>query len=104
MSARDELALILVNAQRARYSLPPRTTTAYCSESCWAEADAILAAGYVKADHTEYALDHKRSDLQFTDDAGELWTDEDDVKDYADEYGDTAPLVQRHVTAWEPVK
>lgn len=48
MSARDELALILVNAQRARYDLPPRTTTEHCSESCWAEADAILAAGYRK--------------------------------------------------------
>lgn len=48
MSARDELALILVNNQRARYDLPPRSTTAHCSESCWAEVDAILAAGYRK--------------------------------------------------------
>lgn len=45
---RDELALILVNTQRARYDLPPRETTEYCSETCWAETDAILAAGYRK--------------------------------------------------------
>lgn len=64
-------------------------------------ADKILAAGYRWIDHTEYGLDHKRADLQFTDDEGELWTDEGDVKDYASEYGDTAPLVKRHVTAWE---
>ena len=68
------------------------------------QAEALTAAGFLKMDHTEYALDHKLSDLQFTDDDGELWTDEDDVKDYADEYGDTAPLKQRHVTAWEPIK
>lgn len=48
MSDRDELAVILVNTQRARYGLPPRATTEHCSESCWAEADAILAAGWVK--------------------------------------------------------
>ena len=69
-----------------------------------AMAEHALAAGYRKVDHTEFALDHKLSDLQFTDDDGELWTDEEDVKDYADEYGDTAALVQRHVTEWEPVK
>jgi hypothetical protein len=45
---RDELALILVNTQRSRYGLPPRETTEHCSESCWAETDAILAAGYRK--------------------------------------------------------
>ena len=45
---REELALILVNAQRSRYSIAPRTTTEHCSESCWAEVDAILAAGYRK--------------------------------------------------------
>jgi hypothetical protein len=48
MSARDELALILVNTQRARYDLPPRETTDHCSETCWAEVDAIRAAGYRK--------------------------------------------------------
>lgn len=64
-------------------------------------ADAILAAGYRRIDHTEYALDHKSSDLQFTDDEGDLWTDEDYVKHYASEYGDTAPLMKRHVTEWE---
>jgi hypothetical protein len=45
---RDELALILVNTQRARYDLPPRETTDHCSETCWAEVVAILAAGYRK--------------------------------------------------------
>ena len=48
MSDREELALILVNLQRAKYSLPPRTTTEHCSERCWAEVDSILAAGYRK--------------------------------------------------------
>jgi len=48
MNERDELALILVNGQRSRYDLPPRTTTEHCSESCWAQVDAILTAGYRK--------------------------------------------------------
>lgn len=111
MTARDELALELFIGDNGNQ---PREASISDWEYFHAEgrfqgrvehyevmADAILAAGYVLADHTEYALNHKRADLQFTDDDGELWTDEPDVKHYAGEYGDTAPLVKRHVTAWE---
>jgi len=111
MNARDELALELFigdNGNQPRESSIQDWIWFKVSgkqqgqvEHYKAMADHALAAGYVKADHTEYALDHKRSDLQFTDDEGELWTDEGDVKDYAAEYGDTAPLMKRHVTAWE---
>lgn len=101
MSERDELAQIIMSPESfdgGPVSCGPNSV--YAARI----AEAIRAAGYVLADHTEYALDHKLSDLQFTDDDGELWTDEDDVKDYASEYGDTAPLMKRHVTAWEPAE
>ena len=87
----DELAALIENA----YDLNDGMVTFELL------AHAILAAGYRRIDHTEYALDHKSSDLQFTDDEGDLWTDEDYVKHYASEYGDTAPLMKRHVTEWE---
>lgn len=69
----------------------------------FALADAILSAGYVKADHDEYGMDHKRSDLEFTDEDGEPWTDEEDFRAYAEEYGDSMVMVRRSVTAWEPL-
>ncbi|CAH0232446.1 hypothetical protein SRABI26_02683 [Arthrobacter sp. Bi26] len=64
-------------------------------------ASALMIRGYVKADHAEFGLDHKRSDLEFTDEDGESWTDEEDFRAYAEEYGYSMQMVRRHVTAWE---
>jgi hypothetical protein len=102
---RDELAKLLFITDNDRMKDPEGEWLAALPEHLtyvYVMADAALADGYVKSDHTEYALDHKRSDLQFVDDEGELWTDKEDVKDYASEYGDTAPLVKRSVTEWVP--
>jgi hypothetical protein len=107
-TARDELAALLFTTDNCKAVSPwsewehskqePRLV-----EYVYAMADALIAAGYVKADHTEYAADHRFSDIEFTDEDGELWTDREDFEEYFKEYGG-CKLVQRHVTPWEPVK
>lgn len=103
---RDELAKVIYTSHRGNTQvdlLDNRRLQG--SQLAWARfaADTLIAAGYRKTDHTEYALDHNRSDLQFTDDDGELWTDEDDFREYAEEYGDSMQMMRRRVTEWEPL-
>jgi antirestriction protein len=103
-SARDELIEILHQTATAdRVKNTHLSHVPVVAAKVAETADAILAAGYVKADHAEYGMDHKHSDLEFTDEYGEPWTDEEDFRAYAEEYGDSMQMVRRHVTAWEPL-
>lgn len=96
---RDELADLI---QDVGEYIPGSHADDYISPT--KAADAILAAGYRKVDHIEYAADHALADMEATDEDGALWTDRDDFEDFYEDYArDTTKLLQRHVTAWEPL-
>lgn len=66
-------------------------------------AEAIVGAGYFKADHTEYAADHKHSALEFSDEDGDLFTDRAEFEWTFEEYGNVT-LMQRTVGPWVPLE
>jgi hypothetical protein len=106
VSARHELARDIFIADNSNAKDPAaewQDAPASVKDYTYAIANGLIAAGYVKADHDEYGMDHKHSDLEFTDEDGEPWTDEDDFRAYADEYGSSMQMVRRSVTAWEPL-
>lgn len=99
---RDELARIALDVMfPPNGSLPddPMTWPATVHKI----ADAVLAAGYSKADHTEYAADHKFAGLEFADEDDALFTERDYFEGYFDEYGN-ATLMQREVGPWVPLE
>lgn len=65
---------------------------------------AVLRAGYVLADHTEYAADHAHAGLDVVDeDEGELFTDRDDFMAAYETYRGVT-LLQRTVGPWETIE
>ena len=70
---------------------------------CYAIADGLIAKGYGKADHVEYAADHKHAGLEFADEDDELYADraafERDFEDFHN-----ATLMQRRVGPWIPLE
>ena len=66
-------------------------------------AAGMIAAGYSKVDHVEYAAAHKHAGLEFADEDDELFADRAYFKEYFEEYGN-ATLMQRTVGPWVPLE
>lgn len=65
--------------------------------------EALAAAGFVQADHIEYAADHKHSGMDVVDEDGDLWESRPDFEEYYEEYG-SVTLLQRSVGPWVPLE
>lgn len=94
---RDELAAIYVDTLNRGHGMIDRPKQGVRA------ADAIIAAGYAKVDHVEYAASHKHAGLEVADEDGDLFTERGYFEDYFDEYGN-ATLMQRAVGPWMPLE
>lgn len=83
--------------------LAPEGATEATRQQATEISEALTAAGFVKADHIEYAANHRHSGVDVVDEDGDLWADRYEFEEHYEEYG-SVTLLQRSVSPWIPLE